>query len=67
MIDNSSVNTTVAGTYTVTYNGNGNTGGTAPIDASSPYYAGVTVTVLDQGSMLKTSRCPAIRLRNAQK
>ena len=33
--------------YTVTYNGNGNTGGTAPTDANSPYAAGATVTVLD--------------------
>jgi len=30
----------------VTYNGNGNTGGTVPVDASSPYAQGATVTVL---------------------
>ena len=33
-------------TYTVTYNGNGNTGGTAPVDGSSPYDYNSTVTVL---------------------
>jgi uncharacterized repeat protein (TIGR02543 family) len=33
-------------TYTVTYNGNTNTSGTAPTDGSSPYTAGSTVTVL---------------------
>jgi len=32
--------------YSVTYNGNGNTGGTAPVE-------GVTVTVLGQGSMVR--------------
>jgi len=31
---------------TVTYNGNGNTAGTVPIDPSSPYESGATVTVL---------------------
>ena len=42
-------------TYTVTYNGNGNTGGTAPSDASSPYTAGSNVTVLgNTGSLVKT-------------
>lgn len=42
-------------TYTVTYNGNGNTGGTAPTDASSPYAAGSNVTVLgNTGSLVKT-------------
>jgi len=30
----------------VTYNGNGNTSGTAPVDPSSPYQSGATVTVL---------------------
>ena len=33
-------------TYTVTYNGNGSTGGTVPVDPSSPYEYGATVTVL---------------------
>jgi uncharacterized repeat protein (TIGR02543 family) len=41
--------------YTVTYNGNGNTGGTAPVDASSPYYAGETVTVEGVGSLVKAN------------
>ena len=41
-------------TYTVTYNGNGNTGGTAPVDGSSPYASGATVTVLGAGSLVKT-------------
>lgn len=41
--------------YTVTYNGNGNTGGTAPTDGSSPYASGATVTVLgNTGSLVKT-------------
>ena len=38
-------------TYTVTYDGNGNTGGTAPTDAAQ-YTAGQTVTVLDNGSLV---------------
>ncbi|MDR1400245.1 MAG: InlB B-repeat-containing protein [Treponema sp.] len=42
-------------TYTVMYNGNGNTGGTAPVDSSSPYASGITVTVLgNTGSLVKT-------------
>ncbi len=45
-----------ATTYTVTYNGNGNTGGTAPTDASSPYASGSTVTVLgNTGNLTKTN------------
>jgi uncharacterized repeat protein (TIGR02543 family) len=44
-----------ADTYTVTYSGNGSTGGTAPVDPSSPYDAGATVTVLgNTGSLVKT-------------
>jgi len=40
--------------YSVTYDGNGNTGGAAPVDASSPYVAGVTVTVLNNtGSLVR--------------
>ena len=34
-------------TYTITYNGNTNTSGNAPIDGSSPYTTGSTVTVLE--------------------
>ncbi|HMO63323.1 MAG TPA: InlB B-repeat-containing protein, partial [Ferruginibacter sp.] len=42
-------------TYTVTYNGNGNTGGTAPVDGSSPYNFGATVTVsANTGGLVKT-------------
>ncbi|MEM4247794.1 MAG: InlB B-repeat-containing protein, partial [Candidatus Nanoarchaeia archaeon] len=41
-------------TYTVTYDGNGNTGGTAPTDSNS-YSAGATVTVLgNTGNLSKT-------------
>ena len=36
----------VSTTYTVTYNGNTNTSGNVPIDGSSPYISGSTVTVL---------------------
>lgn len=43
------------GTYTVTYLGNGNTGGTAPTDASSPYIGGSSVTILgNSGSPVLT-------------
>ncbi|HEX3102686.1 MAG TPA: choice-of-anchor D domain-containing protein, partial [Pyrinomonadaceae bacterium] len=43
-------------TYTIAYNGNGNTGGTPPIDTSSPYVAGSTVTVLgNTGNLVKTN------------
>ena len=41
-------------TYTVTYNGNGNTGGSAPTDATA-YTSGATVTVKDNtGSLVKS-------------
>ena len=36
---------TVSSALTITYNGNGNTAGTVPVDPSSPYEEGVTVTV----------------------
>lgn len=43
------------GTYAVTYNGNGNTGGSAPTDANSPYDAKEEVSVLsNSGSLIKT-------------
>ena len=46
--------TTIAPTYTVMYDGNGNTGGIVPADASK-YLAGTTVTVLgNTGSLMKT-------------
>jgi uncharacterized repeat protein (TIGR02543 family) len=41
--------------YTVTYNGNTNTGGTAPVDGSSPYTFGSTVTVLGPGTLVKAA------------
>ena len=41
-------------THTMTYDGNGNTGGTAPVDANSPYNHNATVTVLGPGSLVKT-------------
>lgn len=41
--------------YSVTYDGNGNTGGTAPVDPASPYNPGATVTVLgNTGSLVRT-------------
>ena len=42
-------------TFTVTYNGNTNTSGSAPTDATSPYSSGVTVTTLgNTGNLAKT-------------
>ena len=41
--------------FAVTYNANGATGGTVPVDGSSPYATGATVTVLgNTGSLVKT-------------
>ena len=37
---------TVSSVVTVTYNGNGHTAGTVPVDPASPYESGATVTVL---------------------
>ena len=42
-------------TYTVTYSGNGNTGGIAPVDGSSPYYSGSTVIVSGAMTLTKTN------------
>lgn len=39
-------------TYSVTYNGNDNSTGEVPVDASSPYVAGTSVTVLDNTGLL---------------
>ena len=41
-----STTVTVGSALTITYNGNGNTAGTVPVDLSSPYQSGATVTVL---------------------
>ena len=43
-------------TYIVIYFGNGNTGGTPPVDGLSPYNPGSTVTILgNTGSLVRTS------------
>lgn len=45
-----------SGSYTVTYFGNTNTSGAVPIDGSSPYSPGSTVTILgNSGVLAKTS------------
>ncbi len=41
-------------TYTVMYAGNGNTGGTAPVDPNSPYSEGTWVGVLGTGDLVNT-------------
>ena len=47
--------TTSAAGYTVTYDGSGAGGGAVPVDGSSPYLTGATVTVLgNTGSLTKT-------------
>jgi uncharacterized protein (TIGR02145 family) len=48
------VNIAVAACLEVFYNGNGNTGGTAPVDGNNPYENGQTVTLLAPGSLTKT-------------
>jgi uncharacterized repeat protein (TIGR02543 family) len=41
--------------YTLTYNGNGNTGGSAPVDGSSPYVSGTSVNTLgNTGALTRT-------------
>lgn len=55
------VNTTLyakwlTNSFTVTYNGNTNTGGTAPVDSDSPYEHGDEVTVLGEGDLVKTGK-----------
>ena len=56
-IDNVTVNATAAvTTYSLTYDGNTNTGGTAPTDSGSPYASGASVTVLgNTGTLAKTN------------
>ncbi|MDX1359611.1 MAG: InlB B-repeat-containing protein, partial [Clostridia bacterium] len=39
--------------FSVLYYGNENTGGTAPIDGSSPYYSGSEVYVLGEGDLIR--------------
>ncbi len=54
-IDDLDFSPAVLPTHTVTYNSNGNTGGTAPTDSNNPYTEGDTVTVLgNTGSLVKT-------------
>ena len=54
-IDDLDFSPAVPPTHTVTYNGVGNTGGSAPTDGSSPYTEGDTVTVLgNSGILVKT-------------
>lgn len=49
-------NTNTPTTFTVTYNGNANTGGTVPTDSNSPYQNGTKVTVLgNTGNLVKTN------------
>jgi hypothetical protein len=45
----------VSTTYTVTYDGNGNTSGSPPVDGLSPYNSGSTVTVLGNTGALVQS------------
>ncbi len=42
-------------TYTVTYDGNGNTGGVVPVDANN-YLSGAIVTVASVGDLVKTGK-----------
>jgi len=44
-----------AHTYTITYDGNSNDSGSAPVDSFSPYVVGATVTVLDNTDLAKTN------------
>ena len=53
-IDDFTFSAVIPTTYTVTYNGNFNDGGTVPTDANSPYVSGSTVTVLGPGTMTKS-------------
>lgn len=51
---------TTLASYTVTYNGSDNGGGSVPTDSNSPYAAGSTVTVLgNTGSLTKTMNSSA--------
>ena len=50
----SSGSVTPSGTYTVTYLGNTNTGGSAPTDTNSPYTGGSSVTILGVNTLVKS-------------
>jgi fimbrial isopeptide formation D2 family protein/uncharacterized repeat protein (TIGR02543 family) len=43
------------GPFTVTYNGNGNTSGSAPVDSDSPYVSESNVTVMSKGSLYRNN------------
>ena len=47
-------------TYTVTYNSNGATGGSVPVDPSSPYIPASTVTVLGPGTLVRSGYAFAV-------
>ena len=50
-----SPDSTPSGSYTITYVGNGNTSGSAPVDSSSPYTSGSSVAILgNSGTLAKT-------------
>ena len=53
-INGSSPIPTPSGTYIVTYFGNGNTSGTSPVDGSSPYTGGSSVTILGVNTLAKS-------------
>lgn len=54
-IDDFSLIANATTNYSLTYNGNGNTSGTEPVDPTSPYASGATVTTLgNTGSLAKT-------------
>jgi uncharacterized repeat protein (TIGR02543 family) len=40
--------------FNVTYDGNGNTGGTAPLDGNNPYSPGASVTILTKADLVKS-------------
>lgn len=53
--DNLSISVVRSSDLAVTYQGNGNTGGSAPVDLASPYAENATVTVLgNTGALVKT-------------
>ncbi|MGL4382959.1 MAG: InlB B-repeat-containing protein, partial [Bacilli bacterium] len=41
--------------HTITYNGNENTGGDAPVDGNSPYYTGSSIMILGAGSLTRSN------------
>lgn len=55
LINGTSITVTTAPVeYTVNYDGNGNTSGTAPVDANNPYNAAEWVSVAGSGDLVKT-------------